>query len=201
MIQEDQQKQELLERLAEQITAREQERPDRRRFERKGRIRNKYRLLEKWETALESYTGPGRADLVTGYRPTGFQGPVDVAEIAGLLVQDESGVIHHFRLYRDETVAFLEIPDDPDDPIHIDPMMPPPDERYTRDGPPPAVTEVLDALGVTPKWHDACHDRQHTFVVEGEDTRFESVVCGTCGNKGRVLSWLGHSVPAPDEFD
>lgn len=76
----------------------------------------------------------------------------------------------------------------------------PASKRYVRDGPPTAVLEILDALGLTPSWNDACVDGAHTFVVKGEETRFESVVCETCGNGQAVLSWLGHHVPIKDDL-
>lgn len=188
-------KHDLLEQLAKQLEAREQELPRETRLERKGRVRNKYRLLEKWQSALDEYSGAGSAELVTGYRPSGSQAPVDVEEIAGLIVCDEDDGVHHFRLYRDETAAFIEIPDGPDTAIHVDPMTPPASKQYNQDGPPAAVTSILDALEITPSWHTACADGEHSFSTKGEDTRFESVVCDTCGHAQDVLTWLGHDVP------
>lgn len=196
-----QREREILERFAEQVKAREQELPKELRLERKGRVRNKYRLLEKWKAVLEEYSGPGTAELVAGYRPSGIQASVDVGEIAGLIVRDEDGVTHHLRLYRNESAAFIEIPDDSDARIRIDPMKKLDVKHYQRDGVPTAVTEVLDALEVTPGWDDACADGEHTFTISGEKTRSEAVICETCGSSQAVLSWLGHTVPTKDELE
>ncbi|GAB3679249.1 hypothetical protein GCM10028857_00280 [Salinarchaeum chitinilyticum] len=113
------------EQLAEEIEEREQQRSRRDRMERRARWRNKYRLLRKWQSALEEYRGPGDAHLVTGYRPSGFVAPIDAPEIAGLAIWDATGTAHHFRLYRDETVAFIESPNDPRAPPLVDPMRHP----------------------------------------------------------------------------
>ena len=169
------------------------------RLERKARVRNKYRLLEKWRTALDEYDGPGEATLVDGYRPSGFLAPVDVSEIAGLIVWDEDRRAHHFRLYRDETVHFIEMPEDPDAPITVDPMIDPggDDTVYLTSGPPPAVAERLDALDVTPRWEDACRDGKHAFEWVNEGSACEFLACEDCGATRSTLSWLGHTVPVP----
>jgi len=197
----DQRSQELLEKLAKETKKREQQLPREVQLERKGRVRNKYRLLEKWETTLDEYSGPGWAKLVTGYRPSGIQAPVDVPEIAGLIVWDEDRIAHHFRLYRTERAAFIEIPDDPHAKIWIDPMEKIVDnDRYVRDRPPRAALEILDTLEITPSWENACADGEHDFITKDEGTPFETIRCETCRNGQAVLTWLGHSVPFKDEI-
>lgn len=185
----------ILEKFFEYVREREQQRPREERLERKGRVRNKYRLLNKWQVALDEYSGPGSAKLVDEYRPSGCQAPVDVSEIAGLIVWDSEGRAHHLRLYRDETAAFIEIPDDPNSAITIDPMVNPRRNAiYDIDGPPQAVVGRLDAMEVVPRWRDAC-DGQHDFAMTNEGTRFEAIQCQQCGHTRHVLSWLGHTVP------
>lgn len=192
---------ELLEQYAAQLEEAEQNLPKEKRLERKGRFRNKYRLLEKWESEIRQYSGPGDTELVTGYRPSGGSAPVDVNEIAGLIVRDTDGNAHHFRLYRGETAGFIETPVDPDRDIRIDPMKTRESRRYVRDGPPTAVPAVLDQLGLTPTWDNVCSDGDHTFVVKNADTPYESVACETCRASQDVLSWLGHIVPSKEEVE
>ena len=185
------------EALARRARERERQRPRRERLERKGRVRNKYRLLDKWKTALEEFDGPGEAALVDGYRPNGFPAPVDVAEIAGLVVWDADRRAHHFRLYRDGGVHFIESPSDPDAPIVVDPMTDPGGDNtvYLTEAPPPAVTERLDALGVTPRWGNACPDGEHDFETANEGHYTAFVQCRKCETSRGTLSWLGHAVP------
>jgi len=156
------------------------------------------RTVERWEKALETCDAPWRATLVTGYNPSGFVSADDTPEIAGLIVHDRSGTAHHFRLYRDETVGFIECPADADAPICIDPMVDPPGDTtvYFTTGIPPAVSEVLEALDVTPRWSDACKDGVHVFETVNEDQpAYQFVRCERCGVTRCTLSWLGHSVP------
>lgn len=187
---------EVLEEYLAAVKEREQQRPRRERLQRKGRVRNKYRLLKKWQETLAEYDGPGEAELVDGYRPSGVQAPVDVPEIAGLIVWDPDGRAHHFRLYRDETVAFIESPEDPNAPITIDPVEVGPDDTvYLSDGPSLAALDRLDAMDVTPKWSDARQDRHHDFEIINEGTGYEYHSCRHCENSRATLSWLGHAVP------
>jgi hypothetical protein len=153
--------------------------PERQLQAEKARNRNKYRLLSKWEEALEKYEGAGEAELVTGYRPSGLSAPIDVPEIAGLIVCDTEDQAHHFRLYRDETISFIERPKNPHSSITIDPLCDPvPDNTiYLTNGPPIAVTQRLDVLEVIPRWKDACQDGEHDF---------EEVEAGP-----PVVDWLG----------
>lgn len=172
----------------------------------RARVRHKYWLLERWEQRLEGADAPGGAHLVTGYRPSGFCAPTDVSEIAGLIVLDADRTAHHFRLRRDETAQFIESPSDPEAPIAIDPMSIPVDtSRYLSTGVPPAVTEHLEALEVTPTWERACEPKAHDWEVVGpdEDTPaggYRSVSCERCELPGKTLSWLGHGVPRREEL-
>ena len=186
----------LLGDLIEDIWTQEEQRPRRKRLQRKGRVRNKFRLLDKWESVLDSYDGPGDAALVDGYRPSGAA-PVDVPEIAGLIVWDADCTAHHFRLYRDETAYFIESPDDPEARIAVDPMHDPPGNKpiYVTDGPPEAVTNLLDTLDITPRWHNACDDGTHEFTTVNEDSAYAFAQCAECECPAHVLSWLGHAVP------
>lgn len=189
----------VLNAYAEKIRKREEQRPRREQLARQGRVRNKYRLLDKWASVVDEYDGPGYATLVDEYRPSG-SAPVEVQEIAGLIVWDAHNRAHHFRLYRDETAHFIESPDDPNASITIDPMMDEPGDTivYDTDGPPEAVTDVLDALDITPRWHDACDDGSHEFTTVNEDSKYAFRECEECGNATHVLSWLGHAVPYDD---
>lgn len=154
------------------------------------------------ETALNEYAGPGQATLVTEYRPSGTQAPVDVPEIAGLIVKDADGIVHHLRLYRDESAAFIEIPDDPGAKIRIDPMKPNGgDDRYEREAPPRAVLEILDTLEVTPTWENTCADGDHDFSIKHEGTPYEVVKCDQCHHGQAVLTWLGHHVSVEEETE
>jgi hypothetical protein len=184
------------EQLAEEIEEREQQRSRRDRMERKARWRNKYRLLRKWQSALEEYRGPGDAHLVTGYRPSGFVAPIDAPEIAGLAIWDATGTAHHFRLYRDEKIALIESPDDPRAPPVVDPMrMPRSDPAEHPCGPPAEVLERLDALGVELTWADTCDDGEHEFETANEETARPFIHCVDCSQKAHTLGWLGHSIP------
>lgn len=172
------------------------------RLKRKGRSRNKHRLLEKWNRALETADAPGDAVLVGGYRPSGLCAPVDVPEIAGLIVWDADRRAHHFRLYRDGTVAFIESPENPDAPVMIDPMVAPAGDStiYLTAGPPPAVTTRIEALDVTPRWADVCTDGAHDFEIVNDGGRdcYQFVQCEKCETTRSTLSWLGHAVPRGD---
>lgn len=187
---------ELLREYAELLEEREQRLSRRERLARKGRIRNKYRLLANWQAALAEYDGPGRATLIDDYRPDGLAAPVDVLEIAGLIIWDSTGQAHQFRLRRDETISFIRCPDDPDAPIVIDPVSAPHYTTvYSSEGLPVAVIERVDALDVTPAWADACDDGAHAFTLVDKETRFERWQCRRCGHSRHTLSWLGHAVP------
>jgi hypothetical protein len=155
-------------------------------------------LLDTWKRRLDAVDAPGEAVLVDEYRPSGLIAPEDVSEVAGLVVWDADGVAHHIRLHRDESATFIESPSDPDAPIGIDPMSHPVDRRtYLSTGVPEAVSERLDALGVRPRWGEACDDGSHTFVVENAGSKHEFKKCRRCGLPRATLSWLGHAVPRP----
>ena len=163
------------------------------------RNRHKYWLLNKWRTALDKYDGPGEAVLVDGYRPSGFQAPIDVPEIAELIIQDPENHVYHFRLKRDETADFIEMPDDPDAPIIIDPISSPASnsDRFLSLGVPDAVTAVFEALDLTGPWDRACPAGTHTPEVINADSKCEFVACKRCELPRRTLTWIGHDVLMP----
>jgi hypothetical protein len=162
-----------------------------------ARYRARFYLLNKWERRLTEEDLDDTACVVRGYSPSGFQACTDVSEIGGLIV-DVGGSEVHFRLYRDSTVGLIEAGVEPGrGAIMIDPMTAPCwDPTYLSSGVPETVHRVIDALGVTPRWADACPDGEHTFTVQNEgDNPYEFRKCTTCDNIGSVLSWLGHYVP------
>lgn len=162
-----------------------------------GQWRNKYRLWEKWHDALDAYDGPGEGCFVEDYR---WRNSIAfVGELGGLIVWDAGGRAHHFRLYCDETVRFIESPEDPDAHITIDPLTADPDDTvYLTTGLGRAVTEHLEALEVTPRWQGVCRDGAHEFETVNEGHHAEFVRCEVCGNSRSTLSWLGHAVPVGD---
>lgn len=166
-------------------------------IESRGRIRHAYWLKNRWQNAADEYEGPGDLKLITNYRPPGFQAPVDVEEIGGLIVWDQQGGAHHFRLYRDGRASFICSPKRPDAPIAIDPInnFPPHPRVYITDGVPEAVTTALDALDLTPTWGRACDDGAHEFTVDNSGTKYAVWSCDRCSLFRDTVSWIGHAVP------
>ena len=154
-------------------------------------IQNAQQLIEKWETQLEEYDGPGEVELIPDKSPS--EGP-----IAGLAVRDEYGALWHlFRLYPNETAAFIEIAQPDQTTIHIDPMMDPIGEdraRYASQGVPQAVKHVLDHLELTGRWERACDEREHEPEVMNKGSKYEHLRCGRCELSAATLSWLGHNI-------
>lgn len=162
-----------------------------------ARYRARFYLLNKWERRLAEEDLDDTAGVVRGYSPSGGQVCTDVPEIGGLIV-DAGGSEVHLRLYRDSTVGFIEAGVEPGRAIMIDPMSAPCQvPTYLSGGVPETVQRVIDALGVSPRWADACPDGEHTFTVENEGTHpaYEFRKCTRCDNAADVLSWLGHYVP------
>jgi len=161
-----------------------------------ARYRARFYLLNKWERRLAEEDLDDTAGVVRGYSPSGYQACTDVPEIGGLIV-DIGGSEVHLRLYRDSTVGFIEAGVEPGRAIMTDPMSAPCQvPTYLSSGVPETVHRVIDALGVTPRWADACPDGEHTFTVENEGhDAYEFRRCTTCDSAADVLSWLGHYVP------
>lgn len=171
----------------------------------RARHRHKYWLLNKWRIALEDYEGRGESVLVDNYRPQGLVAPIEVEEIAGLIILDTNGQAHHFRLYRDETAAFIESPEDARTRITIDPVsIPIKDEVYDSDGVPDVVLSVFDAMDLTGPWEHACPDGSHELEFVNPDSPYEFVACERCDLSRNTLTWMGHDIPRPireDETD
>lgn len=194
----------VFEAFTEKVREQEARLPKRERLERKARVRNKYRLLEKWTDALDEYGGPGEAVLVDNYRPSGCCAPVDVPEIAGIVIWDADRRVHHVRLHRDETAKFIEMPDDPDQGIHIDPMTVPHRGVTTMprsDGVPEAVRAVCEILEVDGPWDRACDDGDHTPKLVNEGSAHEFIACERCELTRSILTWMGHHIPDPRPTD
>ena len=161
-----------------------------------ARYRARFYLLNKWERRLAEEDLDDTAGIVRGYSPSGVQTCTDVPEIGGLVV-DTGGSEVHLRLYRDSTVGFIEAGVEPGSPVAVDPMTAPcQTPTYLSDGVPKTVRGVIEALGVRPRWANACPDGEHAFTVENEGhPAYHFRECTKCDNTVDVLSWLGHYVP------
>jgi hypothetical protein len=150
------------------------------------------RRLNGWLSGIGEPDTPGEWALVSGSRQAGVD--------AGLIIWDADRTAHHFRIYEDGRIFCIGCPEDPDHPLIVDPMSDPWNsytiDTYLTEGPPPAVTDRLEALAVTPTWADACPEGGHTF--ESDHGR---VWCSKCETNRDTLSWLGHAVPRDSEVE
>lgn len=156
-------------------------------------VQERTRLQAKWRTILDEH----EFDSVLVFDTSRSRWP---STLGYLRIQDSTGLAHDFRLSIRETAEFVTIQQNPDANYWYDPMSVyrPGTTVYQSTGVPDAVTEVLDALDVTPLLSDACADGEHEFEQLPQERSPTLHRCSRCENSVSILSWIGHAVDMPE---
>jgi len=114
---------------------------------------------------------------------------------------------HDLRVMSSLSTEIVTIHRTPDGWLFPDPISTPrQNEVFLVDSPPTIVTDIVDTLGLNPKWrpqpdsHGVCPEGEHDFRCDQDEWMYKTY-CDDCGMKKKHLSYRGHSVPVGNPVD